>query len=562
MSETFSRSGGRAAEAGRSLARRAGATSLGVAVSRVTGLVREQILAALFPTAALDAFVAAFTLPSTLREMLAEGALSKAFLTVFAQTEERAGQAEADRLLDLTIRALLPVLLLTTIAGIVFAPQLVSLFFTGAAMAAPPPPGFDMGFRTVGELSIWLTRIMFPFLFFISLAALFLGALQARRRFFLPAAASAFFNVTTAVSALLGALVASESGFHPMSGLALGVPLGGLAQFLIQWRAFRRLGRASRSAVSPDPRRATGMLRDPGLRKVGKLFFPVALAAGGLQIHVLISRHFASMGASWLAWMHQGYRLIQLPAALFGVALSHAGLPALSRARERGDEDLFLAILIRSGRMLMILSIASAAGIAAIAEPLVAVIYQHGAFRAEDAAAVATVIRVYALGLPAFGATRILSDAFFALGSTRAPLLVTMAGAGLIWFATDFAVVGLGLGYSGIPLATAFVAWVSVALLFGLLAPRLGSGGASRLAKEVGSAAIRGGFAGGCVGGAAWLVAGNVDTEGELLRELLATGLSTLAGVAVFALAARRVAPVEFSLLRDAARGLFGRGRK
>ncbi len=543
----------------RLLVRRAGATTLGVTVSRITGLAREQLLAALFPTAALDAFVAAFTLPGALREMLAEGALSKAFLTVFAQTGERGGRAEADRLLALTIRALLPVLLLVTTAGIVFAPALVDAFFTGAAMARPPPEGYGFGFATVRDLTVWMTRLMFPFLFCISLAALFMGGLQARHRFFLPAVASAFFNVTTGVFALLGALVGPEWGFHPMAGLALGVPVGGLAQLFVQWRAFRRMGRRTGNGRSLP---AAQLVSDPGLRRVGRLFAPVALAAGSLQIQVLISRRFASMGTSWLAWVHQGYRLAQFPAALVGVALSHAGLPALSRAAEREDPEEFLSILMRSGRLLMILSLASAAGLAAIAEPLTALIYQHGRFRPEDAASVVAVIRVYALGLPAFGAAKILTDAFFALGTTRPPLLVTGLGTALLWVTTDFAVVHAGLGYPGIPLGTVVVSWISAGALFGLLAPRLGRSRARRLGSGVVDAGLRGLLTGGVAGGAAWLVVGSVDPAGRLAVELAVTALAVGAGALAFGVAARRLVPVEFGLLRDALAGLFtGRRR-
>ncbi len=555
---------GSAGEAERLLVHRAGGTTLGVAVSRVTGIVREQLLAALFPTAVLDAFVAAFTLPSTLREMLAEGALSKAFLTVFAQTEERSGRADGDRLLALTIRILLPALALVVVVGIVFAPELVDSFFSGAAMARPPPAGFAAGFATVRDLTVWMTRLMFPFLFFISLAAVFMGGLHARHRFFLPAVASAFFNVTTGVFALAGALIGPEWGIHPVAGLALGVPVGGLVQLGIQWRAFRRTGFRPPSAGAARSVPASRPAPGSGLRQVGQLFVPVALAAGSLQIHVLISRHFASMGTSWLAWVYQGYRLAQTPAAFVGVALSHAGLPALSRAAARRDHEEFLAILIRSGRLLMILSLVSAAGLAAIAEPLVAVIYQHGVFRPEDAAAVTTVIRVYVLGLPAFGAAKILTDAFFALGTTRPPLAVTAVGTVLVWFVTDFVVLRIGLGYPGIPLGTVVVAWISTAMLFGLLAPRLGRDGAGRsrarhLLTGVADAGMRGLMLGGIVGAAAWLVTGSVDPAGRLAVELAVTALATAAGVLAFAVAARRLVPVEFGLLRDAVAGLFGR---
>ena len=545
----------------RHLARRAGSVSLGVVFSRLTGLVREQTLAFLFPTPLLDAFYAAYTFPNTLREMLAEGALSKAFVATFAAVDQGDGKEAAHRLFGRVFRVLLPVSLLVSVAGVVFAPQLVDLVFSRGAFDTPLPESLRFGVDTPRELAVWLTRVMFPFIACASIASLFMGGLQARNSFFLPAVASSFFNVTTIVFAALGFLAAPRLGLHPMAGLALGVPLGGLVQLLAQWRWFRRDG------YRPVP---TGGMRatasDPAFRRVCRLFAPAAAAAGTLQINVIISRHFASAGTSWLAWFMMAYRLVQLPAGLIGVALSSATLPALTRAAGRGDRDGFGRVLGQSGRLMLVLTLAAAAGLIGIAAPFVALIYQRGAFQPEDAEQVARVLSIFALGLPAFGATKLLSDAFFALGSTRPPLLVAVIGTVVTWIATRGFVVEAGYDHLGLPLATVCVAWFSAGLLSALLVPRLGadaSGGsrARALFGELAGAGLRALPVAAATGVSAWLVVlfvGNRLGSGAWAGAAT-TLLATAVGALAFLVGVRLLAGREWEPIRDA---LFALGER
>ncbi len=542
----------------RHLARRAGSVSLGVVFSRLTGLVREQTLAFLFPTALLDAFYAAYTFPNTLREMLAEGALSKAFVATFAAVDQQGGKDAAHRLFGRVFRVLLPVSVLVTVAGVVFAPQLVDFVFSRGAFDTPLPASLRFGVETPRELAVWLTRVMFPFIACASLASLFMGGLQARNSFFLPAVASSFFNVTTIVFAVVGFVAAPRWGLHPMAGLALGVPLGGLVQLLVQWRWFRRDGYR---AVATGGIRAT--FADSAFRRVCRLFAPAAGAAGTLQINVIISRHFASAGTSWLAWFTMAYRLVQLPAGLIGVALSSATLPALTRAAGREDHDGFGRVLGQSGRLMLVLSFAAGAGLIGIAAPFVSLIYERGAFRAEDAHEVALVLSIFALGLPAFGATKLLSDAFFALGTTRPPLLVAAIGTVATWIATRSFVIVAGFDHLGLPLATVSVAWFSAGLLAALLAPRLGSDSAGRsraraLFSEVAGAGLRAVPVAAVTGAAAWLLARfAADRLGRGgWGDAAATGLAVLGGGIAFWLVARLLVPREWEPIRDALRAL------
>ena len=545
----------------RHLARRAGSVSLGVVFSRLTGLVREQTLAFLFPTRLLDAFYAAYTFPNTLREMLAEGALSKAFVATFAAVDQGDGKEAAHRLFGRVFRVLLPVSLLVAVAGVVFAPQLVDFVFSRGAFDTPFPESLRFGVETPRELAVRLTRVMFPFIACASLASLFMGGLQARNSFFLPAVASSFFNVTTVVVAALGFLAGPRLGLHPMAGLALGVPLGGLVQLLAQWRWFRRDGYRP---VPGGGMRAT--VSDPAFRRVCRLFAPAAAAAGTLQINVIISRHFASAGTSWLAWFLMAYRLVQLPAGLIGVALSSATLPALTRAAGRGDRDGFGRVLGQSGRLMLVLTLAAAAGLIGIAAPFVALIYQRGAFQPEDAEQVSLVLSIFALGLPAFGATKLLSDAFFALGTTRPPLLVATVGTVATWIATRSLVVEAGLGHLGLPLATVCVAWFSAGLLAALLVPRLGVDASGRpraraLFGEVAGAGLRALPVAAATGGSAWLI---VPLAGSFLGSgawagAVTTLLATAVGALVFLLAVRLLAGREWDPIRDA---LFALGER
>ena len=545
----------------RHLARRAGSVSLGVVFSRITGLVREQTLAFLFPTRLLDAFYGAYTFPNTLREMLAEGALSKAFVATFAAVDQRDGREAAHRLFGRVFRVLLPAGLLVAAVGVVFAPELVDFVFSRGAFDEPLPESLRFGFETPRELAVWLTRVMFPFIACASLAALFMGGLQARNSFFLPAVASSFFNVTTIVFAVFGFLAAPGLGLHPMSGVAIGVPLGGLVQLLAQWFWFRRTG--YRTTPSGGVR---ATFADPAFRRVCRLFAPAAAAAGTLQINVIISRHFASAGTSWLSWFTMAYRLVQLPAGLIGVALSSATLPALTRAAARGDQDAFGRVLGQSGRLMLILTLSAAAGLVGIAAPFVALIYQHGAFTPGDALQVTRVLSIFAVGLPAFGATKLLSDAFFALGSTRPPLLVAAIGTVATWIATRGFVDGAGFGHLGLPLATVSVAWFSAALLAVLLASRLGrdASGRSRAGavfSEVAGAGLRALPIAAATGGSAWLfarlVAGRLPGGG--LNDLVTTLLATAAGSLVFVLAVRIIAGREWDPIRDALQALRAR---
>ena len=284
---------------------------------------------------------------------------------------------------------------------------------------------------------------------------------------------------------------------------------------------------------------------------------------------MIISRHFASGGGAWLTWFSMAYRLVQLPAALVGVALSHAALPALTRSAGRGDGDDFGGVLAHAGGLMVVLSLAAAAGLIGIAEPLVALAYQRGEFTSADTVEVARVLVLFASGLPAFGATKLLTDAFFALGSTRLPLLVAVIGTGVTWVVTRTLVVTAGLEHLGLPLATVTVAWLSAALLAALLAPRLGKdargrGRARAVFGEVSKSAVAASPPALAAGAAAAFAVHHLGGHfgGGAGDDLVTTLAAIASGILVWGGTVRIFVPGYWAVIRNAALSFWNRGAR
>jgi putative peptidoglycan lipid II flippase len=478
--------------AGRALTRSAGAVSIGVMVSRVLGLVREQVLAYLFSARiGLDAYYAAFRIPNLLRDMFGEGALSKAFVSTFSDIQEKEGNDAALRLVNLVLSALILVVGAFTLLGVIYADAIVALVFPGGGFDTPLPADASYGFATKRELTVRLTQIMFPFIFFVSLAALVMGVLNARGRFLIPALASSFFNVGSIVVGVTGYYFAPRFGYHPTMGMAVGVLAGGALQLLWQLPTLFRLGYRYRPVLS---------LRDPWLRKVMRLFGPGALIASTVQVNLLVNSIFASMGEGWLSWIMQAYRVLHLPLGLIAVAMSVATLPALSRAAARADRDGFRDTFSQATRLVIVFTVPATIGLLVLAPPIVRLIFEQGQFGPADTVQVAGALRCYAVGLLSFAAVKIVTDGFYALHDIRAPLMVSfvsiLSNAGLNW---TFVVV-LGMDHRGLALATSATMTISVVWLWLLLRRRaeLGrlDGGRTvmTLMKTVAASVLMGGF--------------------------------------------------------------------
>src|SRR5580692_6529095 len=433
----------------------AGIIGLAVMCSRVLGLAREQIFAALFGGgAAMDAFTAAFRIPNLLRDLFAEGALSTAFVTTFTKTIARSGDAAAWRLANKVATLTLVVLGSVCVAGMVFSSQLVGLL----------APGFG---PEKAALTAQLTRIMFPFIVLVSLAALVMGMLNAKGVFGRPAMASSFFNIGSIVGGVtLGAWIDPHFGPRALIGLAIGTLIGGALQFAVQLPPLKGLG----YRFQPD-----FQWRDAGVSAILALMGPSVIAASTTQVNVLINSMFAStLGDGAIFWLAIAFRLMQLPLGLFGVALGTVTLPLLSRLVVAGEMGAFRGELARALRLMFLLTIPSTIGLMMLAEPIISVIYQHGRFDAYEAAQAGGALRYYAVGLACYAALKVLVNAFYALDRRKTPMVVSFLAIGLNLLFNWIFTFRLGWGHRGLAFSTGCVAICNFLLLYALMQRHLG----------------------------------------------------------------------------------------
>ncbi|HUI59957.1 MAG TPA: murein biosynthesis integral membrane protein MurJ, partial [Steroidobacteraceae bacterium] len=376
--------------------RAAGIVALAVLCSRLLGLAREQIFAALFGGGRLmDAFTIAFRIPNLLRDLFAEGALSTSFVTTFSKTIATDGDKAAWRLANKVATLTVIVLSAITILGILTAPWLVHVL----------APGFH---AEKAELTITLTRIMWPFILLVSLAALVMGMLNAKEVFGIPAMASSFFNLGSIISGvLLGYWMDPDFGERALLGTAVGTLIGGALQFAVQLPAVRRAG----YVFHPD-----FQWRDRGVKAILRLMGPSVVAAATTQVNVLINSVFASgLGDGPTFWLSIAFRLMQLPLGIFGVALGTVALPLLARMAAAGNMGSFRSELARGMRLAFLMTVPATIGLIMLAEPIISVLYQHRRFGAYEAAQAAGALRYYAIGLSGYAALKVLVNAFYAI---------------------------------------------------------------------------------------------------------------------------------------------------
>jgi putative peptidoglycan lipid II flippase len=428
----------------------AGIIGLAVMCSRLLGLAREQIFAALFGGgAAMDAFTAAFRIPNLLRDLFAEGALSTAFVTTFSKTIARGGDEAAWRLANKVATLTALVLGVLCITGMIFAEQLV------ATLA----PGFD---PQKAELTALLTRIMFPFILLVSLAALVMGMLNARSVFGMPAMASSFFNIGSIVGGVsLGYWIDPHFGSRALIGLGVATLLGGALQLAVQLPSLARIG----YRFKPD-----FQWRDAGVKAILLLMGPSVIAASTTQFNVLINSMFAStLGDGAIFWLSIAFRLMQLPLGLFGVALGTVTLPLLSRLVVAGQMTAFRGELARAMRLAFLLTIPSTIGLMMLAEPIMSVLYQHGKFTAYEAAQAAGALRFYAIGLAGYAALKVLVNAFYALDRRKTPMFVSFLAVALNLLLNWIFTYRLGWGPRGLAFSTGCIASVNFLMLYALM---------------------------------------------------------------------------------------------
>ncbi|HTQ36155.1 MAG TPA: murein biosynthesis integral membrane protein MurJ [Steroidobacteraceae bacterium] len=427
--------------------RAAGLIGIAVMCSRVLGLVRETVFAALFGGGRdMDVFIAAFRIPNLLRDLFAEGALSTAFVTVFSRTIVTDGERAAWQLANKVMTLVTIFMSALTVLGILSAPLLVHFV----------APLFD---PAKAAMTIPLVRVMYPFILLVSLAALVMGMLNARNVFGMPAMASSFFNI----GSIAGGVAVSwwlDPSFGPRAllGLAIGTLIGGILQLGVQLPSLRRVGYHFR----PDLH-----WRSDGMRQILRLMGPAVIAASSVQVNVLVNSQFASgLGDGPMTWLNNAFRLMQLPLGIFGVALGTVALPVLARLAVHGHMTEFRTELARAMRLSFVLTVPATIGLIVLAEPIMSVLYQHGRFTVLQTVQAAGALQLYAFGLCAYATMKVLVNAFYAVNQRRTPMLISLLAMGLNALLCWLFVTRLGWGHRGLAASTACIATANFLLLY------------------------------------------------------------------------------------------------
>lgn len=429
----------------------AGAMGSATMISRVLGLVREQVFAFFFGAGhATDAFNIAYRIPNLLRDLFAEGAMSAALVPVFVRVRDQEGQKRAWRVAGLVFRVLFFTVAVIVLVGIVFSPELVNLY----ASAYREIPGKF-------ELTVRMTRIMFPFFPLVVLAAAFMAVLNACGKFFIPAFSSALFNLVSVVVGVTCSFFAPRLGYEPIEGMAVGVVVGGAVQAFAQLPLLYSKGYRWPGKSPSDP----AWHQDPALRRMMMMMVPGTIGLAATQINLLVNSILAtSQGAGAVSWLGYAFRLMHFPIGIFGVSMAAATLPRVSALWVKKDVSGVTELLTRSLRQVFAVNFPASAGLIALGVPIIGVIYEHGRFAASDTQATALALTGYAAGLVAYSSVKVLVPASYALGNARLPVLSSLVSVGSN-IAFNLALIG-PLGFWGLALGTSLSAVVNLLFLY------------------------------------------------------------------------------------------------
>jgi putative peptidoglycan lipid II flippase len=430
------------------LLKAASTVSLLTLASRITGLVRDQLIAATFGAgAATDAFNVAFRIPNLLRRLFAEGAFSQAFVPILATSREAQGDEVTRRLVDAVATVLGWTLLAVSLLGIVAAPAVVWAIASGLK-------DFDA--------AVLMTRWMFPYIFCMSLVALSAGVLNTWRRFAVPAATPVLLNLAVIGSAWGLAPWFAGHGIPPIQALAVGVMIGGVLQLVVQVPALRRIGCMPRIGLTPA--RVREAWHHPGVRHLLRQMAPALLGVSMAQFSLIINTQIAShLAVGSVSWLEYASRLMEFPTALLGVAIGVVLLPRLSSARARADDAGFSAMLDWGLRLIVMLALPCAVALVVFPEPLVAALFQRGAFSANDVDQTVRALMGYGVGLIGLIGVKVLAPAFYARQDVRTPVRIAVK----VMFATQAANLVLvpWLGHAGLALSIGLGALLNAGML-------------------------------------------------------------------------------------------------
>lgn len=461
---------------------RAGVVGAGTLASRVLGFGRDLVIAALFSRAQTDAFAVALTIPNALRQLLAEGAVSSAVVPVLSSRLAAGGDAEGRSFFARARGVSLVVLFVVSVLGVVFASELALLF----------APGFR---DTPGQLARTadLTRLMFPYIFFMGTAALGMAALNAKRRFAVAAFAPGLFNVALIGAAFLLREPLEARGIDGAMALGVGVLVGGVLQVVAQLPALRGIGYVSRPILD---------LRDPHVREMLRRIVPMTLGLGIYYVDLVLSRRFLSeLGEGPQSYFFWASRLCDFPQGIFVMALSTAALPSLATFAARGERDELARTWAQGMRLSMFVALPASALLVAASEPLVVLLFERGAFDRLSAIETARALAWQGGAIFTVSAVRQLVAALHAMGDTRTPVVVS--GLDLVVFVALALTLRGPFGHVGVSMAVAGSSAAQMGMLFWGLRRRLGTVRAGELASStwrIGAASV-------AAGAAAWAAA-------------------------------------------------------
>lgn len=377
-------------------------------VSRVTGLIREILFARAFGASAYtDAFNIAFRIPNLLRRLFAEGAFSQAFVPILAEYKSQKGEEATKTLVDHVATVLMWTMLLTCLIGIVATPFIVYLIATGLKSN-----------DTVFDASVWMTRVMFPYIGFMSFVALSGGILNTWREFKIPA----FTPVLLNLSFIVATLFLTPYLETPVYAMAIAVVVGGILQMAIQIPALLKIGMLPR--ISKNPFASLG---DAGVRKILGKMGPAVFAVSAAQISLMINTNIASrLESGSVSWLSYADRLMEFPTALLGVALGTILLPSLSKANFEGNKAEYSSLLDWGLRLTFLLALPCAVGLATIAEPLTATLFHYGKFDAQSVAMTSRALVAYGVGLIGLILVKILAPGFYAQQNIKTPVKIAI----------------------------------------------------------------------------------------------------------------------------------------
>ena len=499
------------------LARSAGVFGLATITSRILGLARETVMAYYFgANDAADAFRVASRIPNLVRDLFAEGAMSAAFVPTFTRQLTLQGRERSWRLASSVINALLIITGAIVVLGIIFADSLVRLY----------APDFSAVPGKL-ELTIYLARIVFPFLTLVAVAAVLMGMLNSLGHFFIPALSPAMFNVAGIVIAVVFIPYAPQLGVQPITIIAIATLVGGIGQLVIQWPPLRKEGFRYQPVVD---------FKDEGLRRMLLLMGPGTLGMAATQINVFVNTQLATgQGTGAVSWLDYAFRLMYLPIGLFGVSIATAATPAIARMVAEQDFPRIRSTLAGALSLMFFLNLPATVGLMVLARPIVAMIFERGRFTPADTINTAAALQLYAVGLVGYSIVRIISPTFYALGRSRVPVMVSAASVVMnivlnVTFVRSF-------GYRGLALGTSITAILNAAVQLFLLRREIHGIEGGRLAASFGRVVI----ASAVMGAVSWaayeamlttLPGTSLALQAVRLLVTIGASLAALAGVA------------------------------